>query len=129
MESALLSNERNCLMIKVEPAQNIEDGIWNMIHACNEDYARDITNKNMIDEFENSWRVQKGQKYIKVVAKNSVHSFIVKEDMFTPGGQPKFKKGDVLKAASWSKPAMNQARGNVLEGNYPVQWTGPLYLR
>ena len=42
-------------MIKEEPAQNIEDGIWNMIHACNEDYARDITNKNMIDEFENSW--------------------------------------------------------------------------
>ena len=129
MESALLSNERNRLMIKVEPAQNIEDGIQNMIHACNEDYAKDITNKNMIDEFENSWSILKGQKYIKVVAKNSVHSFIVKEDMFTPGGQPKFKKGDVLKAASWSKPAMNQARGNVLEGNYPVEWTGPLYLR
>ena len=116
-------------MINVQPAQNIEDGIWNMIHASNEDYAKDIDNKNMIDEFENSWKIQKGQKYIKVVAKNSVHSFIVKEDMFTPGGQPKFKKGDVLKAASWSKPAMNQPRGNVLEGNYPIQWTGPLYLR
>jgi hypothetical protein len=53
----------------------------------------------------------------------------VKEDMFTPGGQPKFKKGDVLKAASWNKPALNAPRGNVLEGNYPMQWTGPLYLR
>ena len=116
-------------MINVQPAQNIEDGIWNMIHASNEDYAKDTDNKNMIDEFENSWKIQKGQKYIKVVAKNSVHSFIVKEDMFTPGGQPKFKKGDVLKAASWNKPAMNQPRGNVLKGNYPIQWTGPLYLK
>ena len=40
-----------------------------------------------------------------------------------------FKKGDVLKAASWAAPALNQPRGNVLEGNYPMQWTGPLYLR
>ena len=129
MESALLSNERNRLMIKVEPAQNIEDGIQNLINASNEDYAKDMDNKNMIEEFKNSWVVKSGQKFIKIVAKKSVHSFIVKEDMFTPGGQPKFKKGDVLKAASWRKPAMNQARGNVLEGNYPIQWTGPLYLR
>ena len=129
MESALLSNERNRLMIKVEPAQNIEDGIQNLINASNEDYAKDMDNKNMIEEFKNSWVVKYGQKFIKIVAKKSVHSFIVKEDMFTPGGQPKFKKGDVLKAASWSKPALNQPRGNVLEGNYPIQWTGPLYLR
>ena len=116
-------------MIKVEPAKDIDSGIWNMISACNEDYAQNTDNVEMIDEFENSWKILKGQKYIKVVAKNSVHSFIVKEDMFTPDGQPKFKKGDVLKPASWRKPAMNQARGNVLVGNYPVQWTGPLYLR
>jgi len=39
-----------------------------------------------------------------------------------------FKKGDVLKPASWAAPALNQPRGNVLKGNYPIQWTGPLYL-
>ena len=54
--------------------------------------------------------------------------FIVKEDTFTPGGQLQFKKGDILKAASWKAPAKNRARGNVLVGNYPIQWTGPLYL-
>ena len=26
-------------------------------------------------------------------------------------------------------PALNQPRGNVLTGNYPIQWTGPLYLK
>ena len=26
------------------------------------------------------------------------------------------------------KPARNKPRGNILEGNYPMQWTGPLYL-
>ena len=48
--------------------------------------------------------------------------------MTTKYGQPMFKKGDILKAASWSAPAKNRARGNILEGNYPIQWTGPLYL-
>jgi len=37
--------------------------------------------------------------------------------------------GDILKPASWRAPAKNSARGNVLEGGYAIQWTGPLYLR
>ena len=40
-----------------------------------------------------------------------------------------FKKGDILKAAGYNKPALNSARGNVLTGNYAIQWTGPLYLK
>ena len=39
------------------------------------------------------------------------------------------KKGDILKAAGYRAPARNSARGNVLEGNYAIQWTGPLYLK
>jgi hypothetical protein len=42
----------------------------------------------------------------------------VKEDM------PKFKKGTILKAASWAAPAKNYGRGNILDGNYDVRWTG-----
>jgi hypothetical protein len=34
-----------------------------------------------------------------------------------------------LKAAGFNAPALNSPRGNVLTGNYPIQWTGPLYLK
>jgi hypothetical protein len=39
----------------------------------------------------------------------------------------KFKKGDILMAASWKAPAKNFARGNIIEGNMSrIQWTGAL---
>jgi hypothetical protein len=66
---------------------------------------------------------KEGKKYFKVIKENSVFAFIVKEDF------KHFKKGDVLKPASWKTPALNSARGNVLSGNYPIEWTGPLYLK
>ena len=66
-------------MIRVEPAQNIKDGIQNLINASIEDYNQDCDNKNMREEFANSWSVKEGPKFIKLVAKHSVHSFIVKK--------------------------------------------------
>mgnify|MGYP001557725153 CR=1 FL=1 len=111
-------------MITVKPAENIEQGIKNLIEASNEDYKNGNCNESMLNEFVNGWSVTNGKKFIKICkAKYGVHSFIVKEDF------KHFKKGDVLKPASWRAPALNQARGNVLKGNYPIQWTGPLYLR
>ena len=70
----------------------------------------------------NNYKVTEGRKYFKVVRENSVAAFVLKEDY------KHFKKGDVLKAASWNAPALNRARGNVFKGLYPMQWTGPLYL-
>ena len=115
-------------MQTVESSKNIDEGIQKLIDASIKDYNEFCDNERMREEHAQSWRIEPGRKFIKLVSKGSVHSFIVKEDMFTPGGQPRFKRGDVLKPASWKAPALNRARGNVLEGNYPIQWTGPLYL-
>lgn len=87
-------------------------------------YGRASLNKTdyaqqRIAEFKASLRIEQGNKFIKVIHDNSVHSFIVIKD------DDKFKKGDILKAASWKAPAKNFARGNILNNNYAnVQWTG-----
>ena len=79
--------------------------------------------KNMIDEFNANICVDEGRKYIKILSKGSVWGFIVKNT-----DDKQFKQGDILKAASWAAPARNKARGNIIQGGYTVQWTGPLYL-
>jgi len=72
----------------------------------------------MYEQFCDSIRIEEGSKYIKVVSNNSAHSFIVKKD-------GKFKQGDILKAASWSAPATNFIRGNILDAEYgTIAWTG-----
>ena len=79
-------------------------------------------NTQMIEEFADGLGFSEGQKYIKVTKDDngSVHSFIVNTDK-----DKKFKKGDILKAASWKAPARNFARGNVLTDNFKtIRWVG-----
>ena len=71
--------------------------------------------------------IEEGRKYLKIVkqmgSQEIVWGFIVKKD------DKKFRAGDILKAASWAAPARNQARGNILDGDFSwVRWTGPEYL-
>lgn len=75
--------------------------------------------QEMTERFNESIRVERGSKYLKVVANGGAHSFIViKPDA-------KFKFGDILKPASWAAPAKNFSRGNVELGNFGnVTWTG-----
>lgn len=75
-----------------------------------------------VARFFSGLRYKMGSMYIKVISGNGVHSFIVRED------GPKFKKGDILKAATWRAPALNQARGNIF-GEYHISWTGADYLK
>ena len=79
--------------------------------------------KETVANFDKNIGIKKGKKYTKIVRDGSVWGFIVKEDM------PRFKKGDILTAATWSAPATNQARGNIYQTNYKIDWTGPEYLR
>ena len=78
----------------------------------------------VLDNFDDNVQVKHGKKYIKIVGgiSSGVWGFIVATD-----NHPKFKKGDILKAAGYNNPATNAARGNVFE-DYTIRWTGPLYL-
>ena len=114
-------------------SDTLEQGINNMMAGAKDDYVKMSTSngkkelvgysKEQVDKWDSLIRVEQGQKFIKVVRENGVFAFIVKED------NGRFKKGDILKPASWRAPAKNSARGNVLEGGYNIQWTGPLYLK
>ena len=120
-------------MIKVEKtAKTLEDGIKNLMAGAKADYVRMSTSggreltgysKEQVDNWDNKTKVSQGKKYIKIVQDTGVFCFIAKEDF------KHFKKGDILKAAGYNAPALNSPRGNVLKGNYPIQWTGPLYLK
>ena len=119
-------------MIQVDKkADNLKDGITNMMLGAKNDYIKMSTSggkeltgysKEQVDNWDNKTRVSEGKKYIKIVQDTGVFAFVMKED------SGHLKKGDVLKAAGYNKPALNAARGNVLTGNYYIQWTGPLYM-
>ena len=80
--------------------------------------------KQMAEDFCSSISFEVGRNYIKVCTGRkgegrSVHSFVCLRDM------GKFTKGDILKAAGWSAPAKNFARGNVMAGNFgTISWAG-----
>ena len=119
-------------MIKVEKsAKTLDEGIKNLMAGAKQDYVKMSTSggkeltgysKEQVDTWDKKTRVMPGKKYIKIVQDTGVFCFISKEDF------KHFKKGDILKAAGYNAPALNSPRGNVLTGNYPIQWTGPLYL-
>ena len=114
-----------------QTAKTLDEGIKNLMAGAKSDYERWSSksdgmsewSKEQVAQWDNKTKISQGKKYIKIVQDTGVFCFIVKEDF------KHFKKGDVLKAAGYNAPALNSARGNVLAGNYPIQWTGPLYLK
>jgi len=112
----------------------MENQIQNLIEAIKADYVKwkfpSDNKQKMTEDFNSGLGFKVGKKYIKILVGNggypmsSVWGFVVNVD-----DDPKFKKGDILYPAGWAGPARNQARGNVIEGNFNwVQWTGPAYL-
>ena len=109
-------------------AKTIKDGILNMKDAMIFDYQgfmppNDDIRRKMFDDYVTTLSETYGSKYIKVISNGSVSAFIVNTE-----NDKKFRYGDILKAASYKAPARNAARGNILDGGYPINWTGPLYL-
>ena len=123
------------MTVLVQASETLEAGIEAIKEASIEDYnlwTADNSNKynirdNSQKEFAEGLSHSVGQKYIKVITRSdthpSVHSFVVAVE-----GDSKFRKGDVLRAATWKTPTRNKARGNIFDGDFPMQWTGPLYL-
>jgi len=112
-----------------ENAKTLDEGIKNLMAGAKSDWStlggKELTGyaKEQVDNWDKKTKISQGKKYIKIVQDTGVFCFIVKEDF------KHFVKGDILKAAGYNAPALNQARGNVLAGNYRIQWTGPLYLK
>ena len=108
-----------------EGSETIVDGMTKMMAAMKEDYNVFMPdNLEMCEEYAVSLEYKYGKKYIKIFEKGGgVKAFVVGVD-----NDKKFKKGDILMAASWAAPARNAARGNILDGGYPIQWTGACYL-
>jgi len=111
-------------------ASDMEAALLKYISHIKADYAnwgeRSEIRNRMIAEFDAGATYKIHRKFVKVITgqaggHTSVHSFVMLED------DGKFKRGDILKAASWKAPAKNFARGNVLEGKLSrVRWTGAL---
>jgi len=109
---------------------SVLSGLGKMKAAMIEDYAKfmppsksDISAK-MNAEYAENFTITYGTKYIKITEKGGgVKAFVVGVD-----NDKKFKKGDILMAAGYNAPARNKARGNILRGGYPINWTGACYL-
>jgi len=86
--------------------------------------------ESRIKDFEDGIKTEETPLYWKIIntdgngSHRSVHSFIVKNDKVIRGHER--KRGDILKAASWSSPAHNFNRGNILSDSYKVFWVGTL---
>ena len=112
-----------------ESSKSVLAGLSKMKTAMIEDYVgfmppKDEIRKKMCAEYADTYDIRYGKKYIKIVCNNSVAAFVVGVD-----NDKRFKKGDILKSAGWNAPARNAARGNILDGGYPIDWTGDCYLK
>ena len=106
-----------------------DESVENLLIEIGNSYANWGANgmpEERVVRFREGLSIKPGIKFDKVLENNRVWGFIAKKAGVFKGQT--YECGDVFKAASWNAPALNRARGNVFEGLYPMQWTGPLYL-
>ena len=116
--------------------QGMQNEIQNLLNAIVDDYRLfllgsrylDYDNKmSEVEKFADGLAVKEGKKYIKIEkqlgSQTMVWGFVVGVDT-----DKKFRKGDILMAAGFNAPARNKPRGNVLDNDFDVTWSGPKYL-
>ena len=118
---------------------DVMDGVNNLIKAIKASYCdrsrwatdgNDEIRTRMEEDFKNGISIKNGQKYIGIYKtmgnQSSIWGGVAKKD----SACGRVKKGDILKAAGYGAYTMVGAgrRGNVLEGNFSVSWTGANYL-
>ena len=108
---------------QVEKNYEVEDKVCILIDQLKDNYriwahSCGISHE-MVDEFNTGFDVRPGNKYIKIINRGGVWGFICLYD------DHKFKRGDILKSASFNAPARNFARGNLYKrGSYRANWSG-----
>jgi len=112
-----------------DASKSVLSGLSKMKAAMIEDYAKFMpptksdTTAKMNAEYVDKFDIRYGTKYIKSVSDGGgVKAFVVGVD-----NDKKFKLGDILLPAGFNAPARNFARGNILDGDYTIAWTGALY--
>lgn len=71
-------------------------------------------------------KINKGNKFYKVIVGSSVWGFIARIPFVHKGIQ--LQKGDLMKPAGWSAAAKHP-RGNVIQGTAAYTPYGPVYLK
>ena len=125
------TGKKMTVYVKKEKNTTLKDGVDNLMNAMIEDYTGESRwtslamdrKTDMQKRYVEGLVAKKGKKYWKIIQDDSATSFIVAVD-----DDKKFKKGDISMASSWNAPARNRARGNVIDGEYGINWTGAEYL-
>lgn len=112
-------------LLAEEADKELTEDLTNKLKASISDYVMELNaeakKQGEGSRFPYSFSVTYGKVYARVIrthsGSDSAHCFIVIN-------KKGFTKGDILKTNSWTKPATNFARGNVVDKNYKISMFG-----
>ena len=87
----------------------MQSAIQKIIDLIVKDYSKDGTSLSQITKYTNSFRLDVGHKYIKVLNEYGIKFFVV-----NCTDDKKYPYGTVLKAANWKAPERNIFKLSVL---------------